>query len=170
VRAAWAYLVQECDRLIQGHRFGWAAFLAFGEDDQAGDVAADLVTSLSVADRAFQDLVDQPERPVGQFLGTIIHPLVQVVGRELLELGGADVRGQVVVGDRPVVVDRGLGLALHPVGEEVIHRLLDGVAVGCGDAGLQVLDDLAELVLDLSLGPALALDSLASASYVEAEA
>jgi len=55
------------------------------------------------------------------------------------------------------------------VSEEVVHRLLDGVAVGGGDAGLQVLDDLAELVFDLGLGPALTLDSLASTSYAEAE-
>src|SRR5205823_12149291 len=132
VGAARAYLLQECDGLVQGHGLGGAALLALGEVDQAGDVAPDPVAGLGVADGADQDLVDQPEGPVGQLLGSVVQPGVEVVGGELLELGGADVGGEVAAGDRAVVVDRGLGLALHAVGEEVVDGVLDGVAVGAG--------------------------------------
>ena len=59
--APWPYLVQQLDRLVQGHGIGWAAFLALGDDDQAGHVAAHLVAGLGVPDGAFQDLVGQPE-------------------------------------------------------------------------------------------------------------
>ena len=87
--APWPYLVQQLDRLVQGHGLGRAAFLAFGDDDQAGDVAADLVPGLGVPDGAFQDLVDKPQGPVRQLSRPLIHPPIQLVGGQLLEPGRA---------------------------------------------------------------------------------
>ncbi|MGI8446125.1 MAG: hypothetical protein ACR2MP_02845 [Streptosporangiaceae bacterium] len=58
------YLVQQLDRLIQGHGLGWAAFLALGYEDQEGDVAAYLVAGLGVPDGPFQDLVGTRFCPV----------------------------------------------------------------------------------------------------------
>src|SRR6266702_6633585 len=78
---------------------------------------------------------NQPERAVGQFLRPLVHPLVQVVGRQLLEPGGSDVGNQVVAGERPVVVDRLLGLALHSLVKEVVHRLPDRVVLRRRDPG-----------------------------------
>ena len=97
--------LQEHDGLIERHRLRWPTFLTFGHVDQAGHVAADLVAGLGLADRALKDLVDQAERPRGQFLGALVQPVVELVSRQLLELDPADMRDQVAVRKRPVVVD-----------------------------------------------------------------
>jgi hypothetical protein len=128
-------MIQQPDRLVQGHGLGRAALLAIGHDDQAGHVAADLVPGLGMPDGAFQDLLDQPQRPAGQCLRPAVHPCVQLVGGQLLEPGRAEVEDQVVVGERAVVADRLRGLALHALVQEVADGVGDRVALGRGDPG-----------------------------------
>jgi hypothetical protein len=89
VLGARPYVVEQPDRLVQGHGLGRAALLALRHEDQAGHVAANLVAGLGVPDGPFQDLVDQPECPGGEFLRSVIHPRVQLVGGQLLEPGRA---------------------------------------------------------------------------------
>jgi len=48
VLAARSGLVQDADGLVQGHGLGRPAFLAFGQDDQAGDAGPYLVAGLGV--------------------------------------------------------------------------------------------------------------------------
>ena len=60
MRAARSYLVQDADRLVQGHGPRRAPLLALRQDDQASDVASYLVAGLGVPDGALEDLVHQP--------------------------------------------------------------------------------------------------------------
>jgi hypothetical protein len=99
VHAARPYVVEQPDRLVQGHGLGRAALLALGHEDQAGHVAADLVAGLGVPDGPFQDLVDKPECPGREFLRPVVHPRVQLVSGQFLELGRAEVGDQVVAGE-----------------------------------------------------------------------
>ena len=101
--------LQEHDGLAERHRLGRPAFLPFGHIDQAGDVAADLVACLRLADRALDDLVDQPEQPRRQFLGALVQPVVKLVRGQFLDLDAADLRDHVVIGERAVVVDGSFG-------------------------------------------------------------
>jgi hypothetical protein len=106
VLAARSHVVEQPDRLVQGHGLGRAALLAVGHEDQAGHVPTDLVPGLGVPDGPLQDLVDQPECPGRKFLRSVVHPRVQPVGGQLLEPGRAELRDQVVARERAVVADR----------------------------------------------------------------
>ena len=74
-----------------------------------------------------------------------------------------------MIRERAVVVDGSFGPSLESFLQEVGHGVLHRVTRVRGDARLQVGDGLAELVLDLRLGLALALDATALAFRVHAK-
>ena len=101
--------LQEHDGLVKRHRLGRPAFLALGHVDQARHIAADLVPGLGLTDSPLQDLVDQSERPRAQLLGAFVQPVIEMVGRQLLQLCVTELRNHMMTRERSVVVDGSFG-------------------------------------------------------------
>jgi len=102
----------------------------------------------------------------GQLASEADEPVVNVVGAQLLELGCADLRYQVLAGEDAIAVNGAFAEVPGALGEPVADGIGNRVAVGLLarlDPVLPFLDELDQLVLDGRLRPALALDSLASA-------
>jgi hypothetical protein len=123
-----------------------------------------------MTDRTLHNLVNQPQRTSRQLPRPLIHPRIQLVGRQLLKPDRPNLRNDVPIGHRPVIGDRRQGLSLEPLAGKIIDRIPHGVAQPGCDASLQVIDNLTQLVLDLRLGPALALDPQPVALPVKAAA
>jgi hypothetical protein len=121
--------------------------------------ASRLIARLSVTDRALKDLVNQPQRACRQFFRPLVYPYVQLVRGQLLELYRADLRYQVILSERPVIVNRLLRLPLQALVEEVRYGIRDRVAEPGRHPSLHVFHNFAQPGLYVSLGPALALDS-----------
>ena len=65
--------------------------------------------------------VDDQSRGSGVALGALVQPVVQLVGRQLLEPYPANLRAHVAIRERPVIVDGSFGPAFQSFGQEIIH-------------------------------------------------
>ncbi|MGH3684637.1 MAG: hypothetical protein ACRDRU_29650 [Pseudonocardiaceae bacterium] len=114
--------------------------------------------------------MDPLQAPRRECAGQPVEPLVDLVGGQFLELDRADERYHVPFSEDAVGRDGVRVAVLEPPGEPVADRVLHGVGVAGIDAGLEGVNGLPQLVRDGRFGPAPALDALAVAAAVEAEA
>ncbi len=151
--------------LLEGERLGRAAFLAGGCVHERGDVAANLVVSLSVPDGPREPGVRHGHRPCGAGGRQVFQRRPDGSRRELTQRhcpDGGDERLQ----DFPLGADCLRCPASKPVGQPVLDRLRHGVGSVGDYSVVQLIVQLRELGPDLGL--VLARDFLAPPLAVRA--
>ena len=136
--------------LLLGHGPRRVPGLSLRQVDELGDVPADEVVLLRSADRPDKRALDLHQRCLAEHLGDVPQEPVGVGGLELRQLLGADLRIDPLLG-LAAIGGHGVRIELERV-EPVHDALLDGVGGRCPDAGLDLVVQVVELVLDLLLG------------------